>query len=88
MNDLNDNDYVMINPAGLDHSMLPDARPLIAKIVEVNREDEYIDAVWMMMVRAKATLHKNIKFVEHSIIVLLQSSASSNHTTMNFHAFE
>ena len=62
MNDLNDNDYVMINPAGLDHSMLPDARPLIAKIVEVNREDEYIDAVWMMMVRAKATLHKNIKF--------------------------
>ena len=50
LNDLNDNDYVMINPAGLDHSMLPDERPLIAKIVEVNREDDYIDAEWMMMV--------------------------------------
>ena len=47
---MNDNDYVMINPAGLDHSMLPDQRPLIAKVVEVNREDDYIDAEWMMMV--------------------------------------
>ena len=30
--------------------MLPETRPLIAQIVEVNREDEYIEARWMKMV--------------------------------------
>ena len=40
----------MVDPIGLDHSMLPETRPLIAQIVEVNREDEYIEARWMKMV--------------------------------------
>merc|ERR1711935_1055809 len=46
---LKENDYVMVDPIGLDHSMLPETRPLIAQIVEVNREDEYIEARWMKM---------------------------------------
>lgn len=47
---LKENDYVMVDPKDLDHSILPENRPLIAKITEVNREDEYIQAEWMMMV--------------------------------------
>ena len=50
LNALKENDYVMVDPKDLDHSILPENRPLIAKITEVNREDEYIAAEWMMMV--------------------------------------
>ena len=65
LSDLKAGDCVMIDPSDLDHSILPETRPLIARIIEVNMEDEYVRAEWMAMVYINLSLYgqKKIRII-------------------------
>ena len=44
-------EFILINPKDLDFDAIPEIRPLISKIIDIDHDEEYVTGEWWTMVR-------------------------------------